>query len=146
MLTATSGPKQPDSQPYCTVMSPSSHEGTSRRYLSTDADNSASPPENGENTLRTPNPSSILLGASHDSTHAKQGLDTLRCPVPGCSSVFKGKIPHGYLLRHLGRPGLYGLTTDEKASWENLHKIERDRLLATRSMPLSFYKPTHTVY
>lgn len=43
-------------------------------------------------------------------------------------------MPHGYLWRHLGRPGVYGLSIDEKVAWENLHKIEHDRLLATRSI------------
>ena len=47
-------------------------------------------------------------------------------------------MPHGYLWRHLKRPGAHGRTGEEKATWENLHKIEHDRLLATRGMtPLS---------
>jgi len=49
-------------------------------------------------------------------------------------------MPHGYLWRHLGRPGVYGLSSDEKVAWENLHKIEHDRLLATRSITPPFRK------
>ncbi|PUU83368.1 hypothetical protein B9Z19DRAFT_1061059 [Tuber borchii] len=60
---------------------------------------------------------------------------TLACPVSGCSLVFKGEIAHGYLWRHLKRPGLSGRTGTEKIDWLNLHKVEHDRLLATRITP-----------
>jgi len=45
-------------------------------------------------------------------------------------------MPHGYLWRHLGAPGVDGLSSDKKAAWKNLHKTERDRLRPTRSITL----------
>lgn len=94
----------------------------------------------GEKIIRKiPNPSSILLETLPDSAHVNPRSDTLSCPVFGCTLVFKGKMSHGYLWRHLGRPGVRGLTSDEKAVWHNLHRIEHDRLLATRSIILPFH-------
>ena len=114
-------------------MSHSYHEGTSAGYVPTDTDNSTSSPGDQGIIRQIPNPPSILLEALPD-IHLKPRPDTLSCPVPGCPLTFKGKMASGYLWRHLGRPGVRALTSDEKSAWENLHKIEHDRLLATRSI------------
>lgn len=107
-----------------------------------DTDSPVSSLESQNVTLQIPNPSFILSGVSPDSTNANPRPATFSCPVSGCSSVFKGKMAHGYLWRHLGRPGVHGLTGDEKATWQNLHGIEHDRLLATRSITPPFHKLT----
>ena len=120
-------------------MSHGSHDGMSRGYMPIDTGNSANSSENEKIIRQIPNPSSILLEALPDSAHVNPRSDTLSCPVLGCSLVFKGKMSHGYLWRHLGRPGVRGLTGDEKAVWQNLHRVEHDRLLATRSIILPFY-------
>ena len=120
-------------------MSHNSHDRIFGRYQATDASASS---ETNNATPRCPNSSSILLRAFPDSTNVNPRPVALTCPVLGCSVVFKGKIPHGYLWRHLKRPGVHGLASDEKLAWKNLHKIHHDRLLITRSITLSSQKLT----
>ncbi|CUS14194.1 unnamed protein product [Tuber aestivum] len=55
------------------------------------------------------------------------------CPVPSCSSVLAGKVPQRSLMRHLRQPGLGRRIGEEKTVWVNLHKIEHDKLIATRA-------------
>ncbi|PUU83356.1 hypothetical protein B9Z19DRAFT_1061048 [Tuber borchii] len=126
---------QKNQTPKSTVMPRSPQEDISAGYVPTDADNSASSPENQAIFQQIPNSSSILVEALPNATNVNPRLDTLPCRVLSCSFVFKGKFPYGYLWRHLGRPGAHGLTGDERTAWENLHKIEHDRLLVTRITP-----------
>ncbi|PUU83371.1 hypothetical protein B9Z19DRAFT_1119451 [Tuber borchii] len=110
-------------------MSQNSHEGISGLYLPTYTPSSSG----NEIVSQTPTPPN-LSKAFHDTT-PDPGAPTLACPVSSCSLVFKGDIAHGYLWRHLKRPGIHGRTGDEKIIWLNLHKTEHDRLLATRITP-----------
>ncbi|PUU83370.1 hypothetical protein B9Z19DRAFT_1061060 [Tuber borchii] len=93
------------------------------------------PSEDGKAIPQNPTSFPTLLKALHNTARPNPGPRTLACPVSGCPLVFKGQMPHGYLWRHLKRPGVRGRTDDEKATWENLHKIQHDRLLATRVTP-----------
>ncbi|KAG0129187.1 hypothetical protein HOY82DRAFT_652526 [Tuber indicum] len=115
-------------------MSFNSHEGTSGRYVisTTIAPSSSS----NENTiLQNQTSSSSLSEALPSSTPANAWPSTLTCPVPSCPLVFKGEMPHGYLWRHLKRPGIHGRTGGEKDTWLQLHKVEHDRLLAAGITP-----------
>ncbi|CUS14192.1 unnamed protein product [Tuber aestivum] len=73
-----------------------------------------------------------LSKALKDPTTGNPEPPEIACPVSVCPLVFKGEMGDGYLWRHLKRPGIHGRTGDEKAAWLNLHKIEHDRLVATR--------------
>ena len=117
-------------------MSHNSYEGTSGRYLPT---HKFSPSENDKAIPHNPASFPALSKAPHDKAPLNSRPATLVCPVPGCSLVFKGETPHGYLWRHLRHPGVRGRTGDQKAAWENLHKIQHDRLLATRGTTLASY-------
>lgn len=117
-----------------------SYEGTPGRYLSRYTSSSSSEDENG--IPRNPTSSRNGSRTLHDTSPSSPGTPALACPVLVCSLVFKGEMPHGYLWRHLKRPGVHGRIGEEKATWENLHKIEYDRLLVTRGMtPLSANSP-----
>jgi len=105
-----------------------SHEGMPGRYLPT---NNSSSSGNENAISQNPTSSPDLSETLHDIT-PDLGPPNLACPVSGCSLVFNGKMPYGYLWRHLKRPGVRGRTGDEKVAWLNLHKIEHGRLLATR--------------
>ncbi|KAG0635823.1 hypothetical protein HOY80DRAFT_1139576, partial [Tuber brumale] len=94
-----------------------SHKGASGRHVLTHS---------------SPSPSSGFSNAVHDPASTGCGPPAIVCPVPVCSLVFEGGAPDGYLWRHLRRPGIHGRTGGEKATWLHLHKIEHDRLLATR--------------
>ncbi|PUU83362.1 hypothetical protein B9Z19DRAFT_1189704, partial [Tuber borchii] len=107
-----------------------SHEGGSGRFPHAYTSSSSSENENAIPQNSTSSPS--LSKEPHGTTTHNPGPPMLTCPVLCCSLVFKGEMPHGYLWRHLKRPGAHGRTGEEKAAWENLHKIEHDRLLATR--------------
>ncbi|PUU83366.1 hypothetical protein B9Z19DRAFT_1144587 [Tuber borchii] len=109
-----------------------SHEGMSGRCLPTY--DSPSPDGNANAIPQNPTPSLNLSQPLHETT-PNLGLPTLECPVFGCSLVFSGKMPYGYLWRHLKHPGIRGRTGDEKNAWLDLHRIEHDRLLATRITP-----------
>ncbi|KAG0129186.1 hypothetical protein HOY82DRAFT_540917 [Tuber indicum] len=115
-------------------MSFNSHEGTSGRYVvSTTITPSSS---SNENTIfQNPTSSSSLSEVQSNSTPANAWPPTLTCPVPSCPLVFKGEMPHGYLWRHLKRPGIHGRTGGEKDTWLQLHRIEHDRLLAAGITP-----------
>ncbi|PUU83364.1 hypothetical protein B9Z19DRAFT_1119436 [Tuber borchii] len=113
-------------------MANNSYEGVPGRYLSRYT-SSSSEDENG--IPQNPTPSLNGSRTLHDTSPSNPGPPTLACPVLGCSLVFKGEMPHGYLWRHLKRPGAHGRTGEEKAIWENLHKIEHNRLLAIRVTP-----------
>ena len=89
--------------------------------------------EKGEDVRQGPTSFPNISQALYYTTPNPQS-PTLACPVSGCSLVFKGEIAHGYLWRHLKRPGVSGRTGSEKTAWLNLHKTEHDRLLATRSI------------
>ena len=110
-------------------MAQHSYEGGLGRYLPTYNSSSSSGNENAilQNSTSSPDLSETLRDMTPDP-----GSPTLACPVSGCSLVFNGKMPYGYLWRHLKRPGVRGRTGDEKAAWLNLHKIEHEKLLATR--------------
>ena len=120
------------------VLPNGSYEGVPGGYLPTYTSSSDNENTTPQNPTSSPNCSKSL----HESTPPNPGPPTVSCPVSGCSLVFKGELPHGYLWRHLKRPGVHGLTDDEKDAWESLHKIEHDRLLATRSIaPFSTNSP-----
>ncbi|PUU83361.1 hypothetical protein B9Z19DRAFT_1119431 [Tuber borchii] len=94
---------------------------------------SSSSSSRNENAIpQSPNSSSNLSKALRNTIPLNSGPPALSCPVSGCSMVFKGEIAHEYLWRHLKRPGIHRRAGDEKTAWLNLHKIEHDRLLATR--------------
>ncbi|KAG0641788.1 hypothetical protein HOY80DRAFT_1110772 [Tuber brumale] len=116
------------------IMSHNAHGGMSRHYMPTTTPFSPSLSEGGGAIPRNPNVSA-LSEALPDSGPAQSGPPVLTCPVPICSLVFKGEMSHGYLWRHLRRPGIYRRTGDEKASWLLLHKIEHDLLVATGITP-----------
>src|SRR5437588_12464918 len=112
-------------------MSHNSHEGVSRRSIPTAAIATTTSSSPDEKTIpKNPNFSYNLSNVPPDSTPAYAEPPALTCPVPSCSLVFKGKSPHGYLLRHLRHPGIHRRTGDEKDSWLQLHKIEHDQLVA----------------
>lgn len=104
----------------------------SGNYLPTSSSSSG----NANAIPQKPTSSSNLSKALHDTTTPNLEPPTLTCPVLGCSLVFKGNMPYGYLWRHLKRPGVHQRTEEEKAAWENLYKIEHEPLLATRRIAL----------
>ncbi|KAG0633642.1 hypothetical protein HOY80DRAFT_1063040 [Tuber brumale] len=117
-------------------MSHNSGEGISEHCIHSNTDTqTASSPESEKTTPPNPNSSSSFLRVLPDIIPANPMPSRLACPVSVCSLVFKGEMPHGYLWRHLNHPGIHGRTGEEKEAWLHLHKIERDRLLATRLTP-----------
>ncbi|KAG0633640.1 hypothetical protein HOY80DRAFT_1104095 [Tuber brumale] len=117
-------------------MSDNSTEGMRELYAPSNIDTTTTSCAEGEGPHPpNPNPSSSFLKALPDPTTANLMPSTLACPVSGCSLVFRGEMPDGYLWRHLNNPGIYWRTGSEKDAWLHLHKIERDRLLATRITP-----------
>ncbi|KAG0129182.1 hypothetical protein HOY82DRAFT_652511 [Tuber indicum] len=117
-------------------MSPNSRQGTSGRYVVTTTNTiSSSSFENDNTSYQNPISSPNLSKTLPDSGVANAGPPPLTCPVLGCPLVFKGEMSHGYLWRHLKRPGIQGRTGDEKDAWLQLHKIEHDRLVATGITP-----------
>ncbi|KAG0135491.1 hypothetical protein HOY82DRAFT_536667 [Tuber indicum] len=118
-----------------TIIPQNSAEGMPKRYTPSNTDTPTASYAAGRRLHpRSLNPSSNFLGVLADSIPTSPTPSTLSCPVSVCSLVFKGGMPHGYLWRHLNRPGVRGRTGDEKDVWLHLHKIQRDRLLATRSI------------
>ncbi|KAG0129181.1 hypothetical protein HOY82DRAFT_652510 [Tuber indicum] len=115
-------------------MSLNSYQDTSGRYVVTTTSSSAS--SSNENTItQNQNSSSCFSQAFLGSTPADGTQSVVTCPVPSCPLVFKGEMSHGYLWRHLKRPGIHGRTGDEKDTWLQLHKIEHDLLVATKITP-----------
>ncbi|KAG0129180.1 hypothetical protein HOY82DRAFT_652508 [Tuber indicum] len=116
------------------MMSLNSHKDTSGRYVVPTTTTSTS--SSNEHTIpKNPTSSSSLSQTFPDSTPADGTQSVVTCPVPSCPLAFKGEMPHGYLWRHLKRPGIHGRTGDEKDTWLQLHKVEHDRLVATRITP-----------
>jgi len=123
-----------------TVMLHEALEGLlSERLLPIDTSSSS---KNEDAIPESPTFPSNLSRAQHSTTTPNPIPPTLACPVSGCPLVFEGKMPYGYLWRHLKRPGIYGRTGDEKVAWLDLQKYEYDRLLATRGRTPPFRKPT----
>ena len=119
------------------VMLHNSQGGMSGSYLPTYTSSSH---ENENAIPQSPTSSSNLSKALRDTIPLNPGSPSLACPVSECSLVFKGETAHGYLWRHLKRPGIHRRVGDEKTAWLNLHKIEHDRLLATRRITPPFHK------
>ena len=119
------------------VMLHNSQGGMSGSYLPTYTSSSH---ENENAIPQSPTSSSNLSKVLRDTIPLNPGSPSLACPVSGCSLVFKGETAHGYLWRHLKRPGIHRRVGDEKTAWLNLHKIEHDRLLATRRITPPFHK------
>ncbi|KAG0135489.1 hypothetical protein HOY82DRAFT_536663 [Tuber indicum] len=119
-----------------TIMARNSAKGISEGYTPSNTDTANTSYSGNERTTPpSSNTSPTLLGALPDSTPANLTPPALSCPVSVCSLVFKGQMPQGYLWRHLNHPGIYGRTGSEKDTWLHLHKVELDRLLATRVTP-----------
>ncbi|KAG0641797.1 hypothetical protein HOY80DRAFT_1134987 [Tuber brumale] len=128
-------------------MSPNSHQGTPEPSVITTA---AATAANTTTTATTSNKKTIsqnstspsgLSKALPDSTPANAGPPALACPFPSCTLDFNGETSHGYLWRHLKRPGIYRRTGEEKSDWLRLHKIDHNRFIATGSITPS--PPTH---
>ncbi|KAG0644643.1 hypothetical protein HOY80DRAFT_1110386 [Tuber brumale] len=114
-------------------MSHNPYESTPGRYVPATAATTSA----GDESPSPQNPTSSpkLSKSLSDPSPAKPKPLALACPVPGCPLVFKGEKPHGYLKRHLKRPGVYMRTGDLRATWISLHKIEHDRLVAAGIVP-----------
>ncbi|KAG0125698.1 hypothetical protein HOY82DRAFT_616175 [Tuber indicum] len=114
-------------------MSHNPHESTPGRYLPITT--AAASSGNGSTSPQNPPSPPKLSKALSDPSPANPKPLALACPVPGCPLVFRGDRPHGYLKRHLGRPGVYKRTGENKATWIRLHKTEYDRTVAGGIVP-----------
>ncbi|KAG0129184.1 hypothetical protein HOY82DRAFT_611047 [Tuber indicum] len=120
-------------------MSFNSHGGTSGRHVvtaTTPSSFSPFPSSSNENTIPQNQTSSFSLSEDlPNSTPTDGTLSVVTCPVPSCPLAFKGEMSHGYLWRHLGNPATHGRTGGEKGTWLQLHRTERDQLVAAGITP-----------
>ncbi|KAG0639276.1 hypothetical protein HOY80DRAFT_1022630 [Tuber brumale] len=114
-------------------MSHNPHESTPGSYVPTTATTTSS--GNESTSPQDPASSPKLSQALPDSSPVDAGPLALACPVLGCPLLFRGEKPHGYLKRHLKRPGVYKRTGDQRVTWIHLHNIEHDHLVAAGISP-----------
>ncbi|KAG0641789.1 hypothetical protein HOY80DRAFT_1038320 [Tuber brumale] len=126
-------------------MSLNSHESVSSCYMPTTITTPSSSSDNGKTVPNDTNSSSNVSKTLPDFAPANPAPPVLTCPVPSCALAFKGEMSHGYLWRHLKRPGIYRRTGDEKAAWMKLHKIEHDQLVAAGITPAHRKRETNRV-